>query len=244
MQITRVDVTAGSPGYGIYSGGASNYGWVSMCTMLYTPTAGTAIAPLMSGWTNQGTPYRVASITTTTAGLVMVSGVVSSSTNPSTVATGLPAPAGGRRIFGVNVQATSARVDVTATGVLTYVIGKGATSFMSLSGINYFTTSGNTTANITSSSITGATPYGNGYAEPGFIVSGGICYVGGVTNTASSFVGTLPASCRPAARVVTACKCAGTGTVRVDVLTDGRIFTIAGACMTGAVSLEGIMFKV
>lgn len=88
------------------------------------------------------------------------------------------------------------------------------------------------------------TPFGGDYEDPSFyIFKSTVCFVRGLVRGSEGLIGTLPAPCRPKARLVfTSMKT--NKPARVDVLADGRVYTITSGGGDGWLSLNGISFSI
>jgi len=132
--VTRIDVLPN--GYLVYSGGYTNYGWVSMDEIMFTPSMQNNLQ-LQSGWSNYANSYRSASWAKT-GDVCSVSGLIRSDSWNGLIAT-LPEechPAK-RLIFGCNVHIWNARVDVLDNGAIVYVTRKANWEWLSLDCIKF-----------------------------------------------------------------------------------------------------------
>ena len=85
----------------------------------------------------------------------------------------------------------------------------------------------------------GVSGFGSGYADPSVHMVGNMVVLSGVVRPGSGTIGTLPASARPAGRMVFIVW-SGSNPARVDVLPDGRVSVVTGG--SSWISLNGIVF--
>jgi hypothetical protein len=232
---TRVDVL--SSGHLLYSGGSSNHGWVSLEGITFVSSGGTPLT-LLNGWSNYG--YGFAPLTVAKVGnTVVLQGLIRNGGNWNTSATIAQLPEGmrpsARMVFGGSVHTSAARIDVLPNGDVVYVSGKTSWDWLSLSGIAF--TVGDTTP---FSLASGWSNYGNGFALPGVATSGAVRPFGGVLTGNTGQIGTLPSGITGGRRIFSMMK--GDKPSRVDLLTDGRLFHIAGGAAGSSIfSLSSVI---
>lgn len=147
--------------------GASDYGTTSIAIPLWAPLL------LNNNWTDYENGYSTAAYTKTSAGLVMLKGLVRKSTAVTageTIAAALPPgyrPAGGALIFGVQTNPnTWGRVDVLSGGHIS--VNAGSNGWVSLENISFIASSAPYTRG-TPAFQNGWTNYGGGYAPASYV---------------------------------------------------------------------------
>merc|ERR1711871_1138200 len=193
--------------------------------------------PLTNGWVPYGHSYGTPSVVIEN-GLCVVNGLVKSG-KWGNIAT-LPSSCrpSKRLIFNVNNHQKTARVDVLASDVVSWVTGGQDHSWISLTGIVFVLGGGETSLNLSN----GWVPYGHSYSTPSLAIKNGLCIVSGLAKSGKwGNIATLPSSCRPSKRLIFNVN-NHAKTARVDVQTSGVVSWHAGGKDHSWISLTGIVF--
>ncbi len=180
--------------------GASSYATGSASIPLWTPL------PLTAGWENYGQGYTTGAYTRTSAGLVIIKGLLRNLGSPAidtTIAT-LPADywPTGRLMFGTSTNPNaSSRLDVTQTGSIQFHDNSSA-PWVSMDTIRYTAANAGYTR-TTPTLLNGFTNYGSVYAPASYVQdSAGRVSIQGLlangTRTNGTVIFTIPAALRPA----------------------------------------------
>jgi type II secretory pathway pseudopilin PulG len=187
----------------------------SICVTVYANnSAGTSpfgsactIIPLWNGlvyqnnWNDYANGYASGAYTKTSAGVVVLKGLVKTSSAGTTIA---QLPPGYRPSEDLIFQTTTtpnvaSRVDVSPAGNI--ILSVGSTGWVSLDGIKFIpSTSSYTFTDLSSSLLNSWTPYNApSYAAPGYVQdSNGRIHIKGLVKNGSGAIATLPVGYRPA----------------------------------------------
>jgi len=200
-------------------------------------TAVSSSLSLANRWSSYGGSYGTATVGVGAAEMCAVEGLVKHG-GWGHVAT-LPDNCRPRRrlIFSQNNHQYSARVDVLTNGNIYWIAGGRSHSWLSLSGIN-FPTTGESNLGLGNRWAS----YGGSYGTASYKVTGQLCMVNGLVKHGGwGHVATLPHACRPRRRLIFNLN-NHQYSMRVDVLTSGHIYWIAGGRSHSWMSLSGINF--
>ena len=239
-------------------------GWITLSGIVFPAATAAAPAPaavvvpkpvaaaqrqplqLVAGWTNYGDGYSPPTVAIS-GNLVVVSGLARAGTWGH-IAT-LPANARPPRhlIFNLNNHAYTTRVDVLPDGRLFWVAGGRDHGWLSLTGISFSREPGTPLA--LGSGWRDFGPANNSPHGPASVTrTGDLVVVSGlVEKPAGGFrqgevIATLPVGARPAQSLIFNVN-GNSGTQRLDIAADGRIFWNTGEHDYDWVSLDGITFS-
>jgi len=204
--------------------------------------------PLQKGWKNFGGRFQNLSVFQN-GDLCMLSGLVRLQSDniakwPAHIAN-LPIscrPLDGRLSFRVFDGSEPHRVDILPSGRVLWVVGNRRNSWLSLSGVSFFTAS--TTNPITL--LNGWRSFKRGYRVPSWRAQGPLVVLSGMASvdSFSGHIATLPRQARPSARL-SFTTTHDKDTWQLEVLPNGRIVFVSGPNSSFRdrwVSLDGVSF--
>jgi len=232
----RVDVDTN--GVISWHAGGKDHHWMSLSGIAF-PMSGEANLQLANRWVTYGGAYGTASYMKN-GGLCMANGLIKNGGWGHTATLPAGCRPTKRLIFNLNNHESTSRVDVETNGKISWVTGGKNHNWVSLSGINFGTDASTETGVPLVSPWVG---YQHGYGNPGLSLHNGLCVVNGLIRYGAwNKLAVLPASCRPARRLIFNLN-NHAKTARVDVLTNGEIHWVTGGKDHHWISLSGIIFN-
>jgi len=230
---TRIDVFPNGQIWWV--AGGKVHSWLSLSGIVFSTATGRGIS-LHNGWRNWGTPFDGARLNKE-GNIVTLSGLIRLGKwgHIATLPVGYRPRS--RLIFNLNNHQYTTRLDVLPDGRVLWAAGGKAHGWVSLSGI-VFSTGGAQALSYAN----GWRAFGHSFGGAQVTQYGKICVVSGLIRGSQwrKTMVTLPAGCRPTARVIGNVSNHAT-TARVDTLSNGSIQWEAGGHAHGWVSLSGIV---
>jgi len=236
--VVRVDVK--SEGQVVWVAGNAGGTWLSLTGILFPPQGGWPV-PLLNSWVDYDANFAPATYKVV-GGLCILSGLIKGGSWGQFGTLPEECRPQHRRVFNMNMEDATMRVDVAPDGWVGYVAGSTALQHASLSGIVFSVDDDQTFPLKLGSSVW---DYGGGYSSPTYSIVDGLCIMEGLISyssmTSYQTLAYLPVECWPIRALSFSVNQQDTAP-RVQVFPNGEVQHVGGASSSGWLSLSGIAF--